>query len=51
MEHKEEKLLSQKSRKKEEFKKLRIDLGTSGTPPNRPTSKSQGCQKKRKSKI
>ena len=51
LEHKEEKLLSQKSRKKEEFKKLRIDLGTSGTTLNIPISKSWGFQKeKRKSK-
>ena len=37
--------------KKQEFKKMRRGLGTSKTPLNVPSSKSQGCQKeKRKSK-
>ena len=34
----------------EEFKKMRRSLGTSRTSLNVPTSKSWGCQKKRKSK-
>ena len=37
--------------KKQEFKKIRIVEGASGTSPNMPASESQGCQKeKRKSK-
>ena len=37
--------------KKQEFKKMRRGLGTSGTTLNVPTSESEGCQKeKRKSK-
>ena len=34
----------------QEFKKMRRDLGIPGTTLNIPTSKSQECQKKRKSK-
>ena len=46
-----EKAFNQKSRKKKEFLKTRIGLGTSGTTSNIPTSESQGCQKeKEKSK-
>ena len=42
---------NQNRMKKQEFKKMRRGLGTSGTTLNVPTSKSQGCQKeKRKSK-
>ena len=42
---------NQKRMKKQEFKKMRRGLGTSGTSLNTPTSKSKGCQKeKRKSK-
>ena len=37
-------------RKKQEFKKMGRGLGTSGTTLNIPTSESQECQKKRKSK-
>ena len=31
--------------KKQEFKKMRRGLGTSGTTLNVPTSESEGCQK------
>ena len=42
---------NQNRMKKQEFRKMRRGLGTSGTTLNIPTSKSQGCQKqKRKSK-
>ena len=34
--------------KKQEFKKMRRGLGTSGTTLNVPTSKSKGCQKERR---
>ena len=41
----------EQNEKKQEFKKMRRGLGTSKTPLNVPSSKSQGCQKeKRKSK-
>ena len=41
---------NQKRMKKQDFKKMRRDLGTSRTSLNIPTSKSQECQKeKRKS--
>ena len=42
---------NQKRMKKQEFKKMRRDLGNSRTSLNIPTSESQGCQKEsRKSK-
>ena len=42
---------NQNRMKKQEFKKMRRGLETSGTTLNIPTSESQGCQKeKRKSK-
>ena len=34
--------------KKQEFKKIRRGFGTSRTPLNVPTSKSQGCQKEKR---
>ena len=50
LEQKEE-TLNQNKMKKQEFKKMRRGLGTSGTSLNILTSKSKGCQKeKRKSK-
>ena len=36
--------------KKQEFKKIKRDLGTSGTISNAPTSNSQEYQNKKKSK-
>ena len=47
---KEEINIQQNRMKKQEFKKMRRGLGTSWTTLNIPTSESQECQKKRKSK-
>ena len=44
------KAFNHNSRKKKELKTTQTGLGTSGTTLNIPTSKSQGWQKKRKSK-
>ena len=41
---------NQNRMKKQEFKKMRRGLGTSGTTLNVPTSKSKGCQNKNSSK-
>ena len=44
-------IFNQNRMKKQELKKMRRGLGTSGTTLNVPTSESQGCQKeKRKTK-
>ena len=37
--------------KKQEFKKMRRGLGTSGTTLNVPTSESEGCQKEKSKKL
>ena len=51
LEQKEEININQNRMKKQEFKKMRRGLGTSGTTVNIPTSESHGCQKeKRKNK-
>ena len=50
LEQKEKINIQQNRMKKQELKKMRRGLGTSVTTLNIPTSKSQGCQKKRKSK-
>ena len=39
--------LNQNRMKKQEFKKLRRGLGTSGATLNIPTSESEGCQKEK----
>ena len=45
-----EETFNQNRMKKQEFKKMRRGLGTSRTSLNVPTSKSYGCQEKRKNR-
>ena len=44
LEQKEKRKFNQNGMKKQQFRKMRRGLGTSGTTLNVPTSKSQGCQ-------
>ena len=50
LEQKEEINIQLERNEETRIQNMRRDLGTSGTTLNVPTSESQGCQKKRKSK-